>query len=189
MRTKQLFGIIITAAVVSGTSLTATAQQQTSQTAAPQKQQVKSTPTKTAKVWSDDDLSSLRSPADAYKEEKEAQTAQAAAAAKPAAPAKQGESPAWSKVWTIKTPDDAQKAIDWDNRDIAAQQQYADRLRNQLDTAPPDQRDHLQQTLNHELEVIATTVKERDGITAQQKQLEKKSAAGTNAPATPPQSQ
>src|SRR5579864_3449103 len=189
MRTKQLFGIIITAAVVSGASLTAMAQQQTSQATAPQKQEAKPAPPKTTtKVWSDDDLTSLRSPADVYKEEKEAQTAQAAAAAKPAATAKPGESPAWSKVWTIKTPADAQKAIDWDNRDIAAQQQYADRLKNQLDTAPADQRDHLQQTLNHELEVIASTVKERDGIAAQQKQLEKKSAAGTNAPATlPPQ--
>lgn len=188
MRTKQLFGIIITAAVVSGASLTATAQQQTSQTEAPRKQEAKPAPAKTAKVWSDDDLTSLRSPADMYKQEKEEQAAQAAAAAKAAAPAKTGE-PAWSKVWTVKTPDDAQKAIDWDNRDIAAQQQYADRLKNQLDTAPADQREHLQQTLNHELEVIAATVKERDGIAAQQKQLEKKPAAGTSAPTTPPQSQ
>jgi hypothetical protein len=186
MRTKQLFGIIVTAAVVSSASLTATAQQQTSQTPTPQKQEAKSTPAKSAKVWSDDDLTSLRSPADIYK--KEAQAAQAAAATEPAAPAKPGQSPAWSKVWTIKTPDDAQKAIDWDNRDIAAQQQYADRLKDQLNAAPPNQREHLQQTLNHELEVIAATVKERDGIAAQQKQLEKP-AAGTNAPATPPPSQ
>src|SRR5579864_7451995 len=89
MRTKQFFRALIVAVVASGTSLTAAAQQQTAQTAAPQKQEAKSTPAKRAKVWTADDLSSLRSPADVYTQEKEAQAAEDAAAAKQAATAKQ----------------------------------------------------------------------------------------------------
>src|SRR6185437_9981107 len=71
MKTTQFFRVIVTAAVVSGASLTATAQQQTSQTSAPQKQEAKPTPAKAAKVWSDDDLSSLRSPSDNYQMEQD----------------------------------------------------------------------------------------------------------------------
>jgi len=197
MRTKQLFRVIIAAAVVSGASLTATAQQKAPQTAAPQKQEAKPIPVKTAKVWSDDDLTSLRSPADIYAEEKQAQAAQAAAAAKQTAAAKQAVATKPTQPHDVappalsnpKTTEDADKMIAWENRDIAAQQQFAQELQKQLDAAPPDQQEHLQKALQERMKIIADTQRERDGIVAQEKQLEKKPAAGSNAPATPPPSQ
>ena len=195
MRTKQLFEIIVTAAVVCGASLTATARQQTSQTAAPQKREAKPAPAKSAKVWTDDDVSSLRSPADAYVAEKSAESAAAADAAKQAAAAKQVAAkpaqphdtapPALSNP---KTTEDADKMIAWEDRDIAAQQQFAQELQKQLDAAPPDQQEHLQKALQERMQIIASTQRERDGIAAQKEKLEKKPAAGSNA-AAPPQSQ
>lgn len=188
MRTKQFFRGLIVVAVALGTSLTATAQ-----TTAPQKQEAKSTQAKRAKVWTADDLSSLRSPADVYTQEKEAQAAEAAAAARQASAAKQAAaSPAHHDSPPLlsnpKTTEDADKMIDWENRDIAAQQQYIERLKNQIETAPPGQKEHLQETLQKEIQIVADTQKERDGLAAQKQALEKKPAAG-NAPATPPSSQ
>lgn len=192
MRTKQLFEIIVTAAVVCGASLTATAQQQTPQTAAPQKHQSKSTAAKSAKVWTDDDVSSLRSPADAYVAEKNAEdaaaTKQAAAAKQVAAKPAQPHDAAPPALSNPKTTEDADKMIAWEDRDIAAQQQFAQELQKQLDAAPPDQQEHLQKALQERMQIIASTQRERDGIAAQKEKLEKKPAAGSNA-AAPPQSQ
>lgn len=194
MRTKQFFRIIFTAAVISGASLTATAQQPAAQTAAPQKQKAKPTPAKSAKVWTSDDLTSLRSSADIYTEEKAAQAAQAAAAAKQAATAKQpgpkptplGAPPALSNP---KTPEDADKMIAWENRDIAAQQQFVEDLKKQVDQAPPDQKERLQNLLQQHIENLANTRKEAEGLAIRKQKLEKKPAAGNTAPAATPQSQ
>ena len=191
METKQLLKTVIAAAVLAIASLPAAAQQQTQETFAPQKQQSKSTAAKSAKVWTDDDVSSLRSPADAYVTEK---NAEAAAAAQQAAAAKQAaanpahhDSP--PRLSNPKTAEDADKMIDWENRDIAAQQQYIERLKNQIETAAPGQKEHLQETLQKEIQIVADTQKERNGLVAQKQALEKKPDAGSNKATAPPQSQ
>ena len=195
MRTKHLFRVIIAAVVVSGASLTAAAQQQASQTDASQKQKAKPAPAKSAKVWGDDDLTSLRSPADIYaqQQQREAAAAATAASAKQQSVAKAGNpadpSPGRASGWKINTPDDAQKAIDWDDRDIATQKQLAANLQKQLDTAPADQKARLQKALEERLQIIAGTQKDRDVIAVQKEKIEKKPTAGSNAPASPPPSQ
>lgn len=173
-------------------------QQQQPQSAAAKKQteqpaqKASTAPSKTAKVWTADDLQALRSPADDYVAQQQAEAA--AAASKASAPAdKQPASTtpekrqAWQKVWHIKTADDAQKAIDWDNRDIAAQTEYVEKLKKQIDAAQtPAQKEHLQKTLDDELQVIAATTQERDGIQQQKEQLQKKPATDGSASAQPP---
>lgn len=160
------------------------------QTAQPQQKPPAITP-KPVKVWTADDLQALRSPADTYVAQQQAEAD--SAAAKAGSAAKQNpstasdQSQAGQKVWHIKTADDAQKAIDWDNRDIAAQTEYVEKLKKQIDAAQtPAEKEHLQQTLNDELHVIAATTQERDGIQQQKGQLQKKPAADGNAPAQPP---
>lgn len=189
MRTKQFFRVVIAAVAVSGASLTAAAQQQTSQTSAPQKKEAKPAPAKSSKVWSDDDLTSLRSPADIYAQQQQEAAAAAAAAAasakqQSAAKASSPADPAPGRAsgWNIKTPNDAQKAIDWDDRDIATQKELAANLQKKLDAAPPDQKARLQKALDERLQIIAGTQKDRDVIAVQKEKLEKK-------PAAPPQSQ
>lgn len=193
MRTKQFSRMVITAAFVLGGSLAAA--QETPQTTAAQKQVAQPAAAKSPIVWTNDDVKTLRSPADIYTKEKEAQAAAAAAAAKQAAaaakqaaakPAPRGAPPALSNP---KTPEDADKMIAWENRDIAAEQQFVDELKQEAEQAPPDQKDRLQRLLQQHIEELANTRKEMEGLVVKKKDLEKKPAAGNNTAATTPPSQ
>ena len=88
-----------------------------------------------------------------------------------------------------KTVESADKMIAWEERDIAAQEEFVIRLKTQLESAPLEDRDHLQKLIIERQKIIADTRSERDGLVAQKKALAKKSAAasdGANA-AQPPQ--
>lgn len=166
------------------------------QTAAPEKTAAKPETKKARKTWTDDDVASLRSPADIYLAEKEAQAAEAArlakqqaAAAKQAVPVKAskpvGGPPALSNP---KATADADKMIEWEDRDIQAQQEYVDNLRQQVDAAPADQKERLQQMLDEKLKTLEETRKERGALQDKKKDLEKQPPPGAN-PATPPPAQ
>src|ERR1700692_4248848 len=93
------------------------------------------------KVWTDDEVSTLRTPADNYVEQKQAaEAANVAAAAAEQAKSKHksgqhvGGPAAWSNP---KSPDDADRMIAWENRDVDAQLEYVDTLRTQLEQASP----------------------------------------------------
>jgi hypothetical protein len=87
-----------------------------------------------------------------------------------------------------KTPESADKMIAWEDRDIAAQEEFVARLKTQLETAAPEDRDHLQNLIIERQKIIADTRKERDGLIAQKRVLEKKKAANsTSAEAQSPQ--
>jgi hypothetical protein len=88
------------------------------------------------------------------------------------------------KLSNPKTPADADQMIAWENRDIAAQQEYVERLKKQLETAPPDQQKHLEDTLQNRIQVIADTQKERDGLITQKQALEKKPSSDKDASAS-----
>lgn len=178
---KQLPRIVIIAALAFTGSLAVQAQQQ--QASDSQKQQVKPAPgpAKPAIVWTDDNISSVRSPSDIYREQKRA--ADAAAAAQTANSAKPTPKPtpkdrAPASLSNPKTAQDADGMIAWENRDIAAQQQFLQELQTQIESAPPDQRVRLQQDLQMHAQTLAETQKERDGLVTQKQQLEKKAAAG-----------
>ena len=168
------------------------AQQQPAKTA-PQEKQAKSAPAKPApKVWTGDDLTSLRTSADDFARQQQAEAAAAAATQKPAAaksaPAGPQDHP--PLLSNPKTPEAADDMIAWEDRDLAAQQEYLERLKSQLENAPPDQQAHLQQTIQDEIQTIAKIQAEKQGLIQQKQQLAQKPAgsSGTSS-SSQPQSQ
>lgn len=141
------------------------------------------------KTWTDDDLAALHSPADSERAQTQARTQDAGDASA------QGTSvlnePPRDKPPMLsdpKTVESADKMIAWEDRDIAAQEEFVARLKTQLETAAPEDRDHLQNVIVERQKIIADTRKERDGLVAQKRALEKKKAANsTDAEAQPPQ--
>lgn len=186
MKTRHFFRIIIAAAAVLGASLTTTAQQQASQTAAPQKQEAKPTPAKTAKVWSDDDLSSLRSPADNYQieqtKEKEAQKAAAQQASTQTAVA-DGSKP--------KTVQQADGMIADKQRTFASEQEYLQQVKQQANDPSVSglEKKRLEWRLESHTATAQHLASEIKQLQADRDALAKKPAASSSAPATPPPSQ
>jgi hypothetical protein len=136
------------------------------------------------KVWNDDDVSSLRSPADKYLDQKQTQQAAADAAAKAAKPsqteAPSGPPPALSNP---KSVTEADHMIEWENLDIDAQEQFLNKLRDQRRDAAPEDRERIQKLIDQRVGIIAQTKRERDALLAQKQDLAAKAAAGTNSPA------
>ena len=143
-----------------------------------------------SKVWTDDDMTSLRSPADKYVQAKEVQTAEAAvrqAPAKQAAASKPAQPVGRPALSNPRTLDDADKMIAWENRDAEAQQEFVDLVQKQLNEAPADQKEHLQKLLQERSQVLTDIHKEQQALAAQRKELEKKAAADNiRAVAQPP---
>jgi chromosome segregation ATPase len=200
MRTISISWILIAAAGALSASLVAGAQDTppASQTPTSAKQESKPAPQKPRKIWTDDDITSLRSPAEIYTAQKEAQAVEAArlakqqaaaekqaAAAKPAKPA--GPSPALSNP---KDLDAADKMIAWEDRDIEALQESIDSLRKQIDEAPAEDKERLQKLLDQNIQMLEETRKERQALVDKKKEFEKPAPAANSAtPAPPPPSQ
>jgi len=134
------------------------------------------------KVWTDDEVSTLRTPADDYVEQKQAAEAATAAAAAAAAMAKSKPKSEKAvgppRLTNPKSPEDADRMIAWENRDVDAQQEYVDTLRTQLEQAAPEERERLEQKLTQRIQIVEDTKKERDALVTQKKELEKKAGPG-----------
>ena len=150
---------------------------------------------KPKKTWTDDDISALHQAADSRNEQKQSQIQNASDEIKnpPSAQDTSGsKEPPRDKPPLLsdpKTVESVDKMIAWEDRDIAAQEEFVARLKTQLETAAFENRDHLQKLIIERQQIIADTRKERDGLVAQRKGLEKKAAvapAGESA-AQPPQ--
>jgi len=181
---QQIFLTLGCAAIlfaVTGTSLLAQEGQDANSSQAPAKNS--SSASKKHKVWTDDEVSSLRTPEDNYVEQKQAAEAASAAAAaaaaeqaksKPKSDKHVGAAPALSNP---KSSADADRMIAWENRDVDAQQEFIDSLRTQLEQASPENRDQLDKSLTNHLKMLEDTKKERDALVAQKKELEKKASS------------
>lgn len=148
------------------------------------------------KVWTDDDLGSMhRSPgvtvAQAHPES-EMPKAQDAPESAPAADAKKPASKSALKTGPDvlahpKTTYDAEKMIAWEQRDIDSQQEYVDRVQEQLEQAPADQKEHLQKVLTERQQTLADTRREQQQLIADKKLLGKKASGDSSASAQSPQ--
>src|SRR6266481_6516171 len=148
------------------------------------------------KVWTDDDLGSLHrssgvTVAQAHPES-EMPKAQDAPDSAPVAEAKKPQSKSALKTGPDvlahpKTTDDAEKMIAWEQRDIDSQQEYVDRVQEQLDRAPADQKEHFQKILAERQQILADTRREQQQLIAQKKTLQKKSAGGSSVASAQPQ--
>src|SRR5438445_550672 len=83
--------------------------------------------------------------------------------------------------------DDADKKIAWEERDIQGQEEFIDRIQQELGQAPPDRKEHLQKVIEEHKQILADTRKELEGLKSQRKQLEKPGAPNVTASAQPPQ--
>jgi hypothetical protein len=180
---------MVASAMVLGFSGAAHAQSESQKPEQPAKEQKPAA--KARKVWTEDDVSSLRTPADAYREKKEAQDE---AAAKQAASGKQTPSnklePASHppKLSNPKTVEEADGMIAWEKRDVDAQQEDLERLQKQLNEAPADQKEKLQALIVEHQRILADTRKEMLGLVEQKKGLEKKSSSANSASSAKPPS-
>jgi hypothetical protein len=132
------------------------------------------------KVWTDDEVSTLRTPEDNYVQQKQAAESAAAAAAAEQAKSKPKSEKvvAPPRLSNPKSPEDADRMIAWENRDVDAQTEYVDKLRTQLEQASPEDRDKLEKSLAARVQIVEDTKKERDALVTQKKELEKKAASG-----------
>ena len=182
MKVRMIFGLV---AALIATVATAQAQD-TSQNSTPAVQTAKlrkPAPEK-HKIWTDDDLTPLRQVANPVQDKvaRAAENAPAAAATKQAAASKPIQSGAPPALSNPKTLAEADKMIAWENRDIDAQEEFVEKLREQLQNAPPDQKPHFQQLLEERLQILADLHKERENLVAQRKGLEKKAAGQDDQP-------
>jgi len=189
MKLKLVPALLIVTAGAAGAWLPVSAQEttQASQTPDTPKQEAKRAVKKARKVWSDDDVTKLRSPEDAYAEEKEAQadkaaaTDQDAAAARQAAPAKPEKKGPPAALANPKSSDDADRMIAWEDRDIAAQEEYIDRVQKQLMDAPPEDQERLRNLLQDRIKILQQTRQERKALLEKKDEMTQKPPAGDNA--------
>src|SRR5882672_970950 len=138
----------------------------------PPAKQAKPAP-KPHKVWTDDEIGSLRSPANSYMDANYNQAAGTPDSEQPAAakPRPHAAAPALSNP---KTVDDADKMIAWEKRDVDAQTEYVERLKKEL---------------RERIQILADTRGEMETLVGQKKELQKKAAANSNSAAAQPPSQ
>jgi hypothetical protein len=192
MRNVLLFRsmFLVSAAFISADAIYGQdAAKQTGQSASSAHQQ--KTPSKPHKVWTDDDLGTIRSRGDITVAAAQNPTmpvtadgGRAPAAVKTAAAAQPTGKAALSNP---KTPDEAEGMIAWEQRDIDSQQEYVDRVQEQLDQAPPDQKEHFQKILAQRQQILADTRREQQDLIAQKKLLQKKNANNSSVAASTPQ--
>ena len=186
MKTKNglLFSAILACIAAAGLATPTHAQSDSQKSATPvkyRKTTKQQTPApKTHKVWTEDDLATVRTPADSYAEKETAQ-AQAATAATQQQQIDAAKQTSGTPAKPPKTPplahansvDDADKKIAWEERDIQAQEEFIDRTQRELDQAPSDQRERLQKVIDENKQILAETRKELAGLQEQKKQFEK----------------
>ena len=185
MKNGFLFSLILACAAAAGIATPAGAQSDSQKIVTPAKYRKvnkKQAPAaKTHKVWTDDDLATVRTPADTYAERETAQAQAATAATQQQQQTDAAKQTSATSAKPPKTPplahansvDDADKKIAWEERDIQAQEEFIDRTQRELDQAPSDQREHLQKVIEENKQILADTRKELAGLQAQRKQLEK----------------
>jgi uncharacterized coiled-coil protein SlyX len=190
MTKSSLFRAMVASAMVLGFSGAAHAQTESQKPGQPA--QEKKPAAKVRKVWTEDDVSSLRSPADDYREKKEAQDE---AAAKQAASgqqtlSKKPELPSHppKSLSNPKTVEEADGMIAWEKRDVDAQQEDVERLQKELNEAPADRKERLQALIVEHQRILADTRKEMLGLVEQKKGLEKKSSSANSASSAKPPS-
>jgi hypothetical protein len=141
------------------------------------------------KVWTDDEVGSLRSPANAYMDAKYSQADAAADSKEASAAVKPKPHVAAPALSNPKTVDDADKMIAWEKRDVDAQTEYVERLKKQIDEASQEDKERLKKVLQERIQILADTRGEMETLVQQKKELQKKAATESNNAAAQPPSQ
>ena len=179
LKNSLVFSAILASAVALGFSASALAQSETKKKTPPAKQAKPAA--KPHKVWTDDEVGSLRTPENAYMDAKYSQQDGAADPNGEAAvkPKPHNVSPALSNP---KTTDDADKMIAWEKRDVDAQTEFVERLKKQIETAPAEDKERLKKVLQERIQILADTRGEMETLMQQKKDLQKKAADAAHPP-------
>ena len=146
----------------------------------------------THKVWTEDDISTVRRPADRYIDasDRQSQAANSAASVQDASAKQPVEAPAKpakkAPLSQAKSANDAEAKIGWEERDIRGQEEYIASLQQRLASATPEERAHLEQLIEQHKQIIVDTRKEMQGLEEQKKNFEKKPEAPAATPAPAP---
>jgi hypothetical protein len=154
-------------------------QPQPQQSSAPEKP-----PSKPKKVWTNEDVVSLRTPADAYQAEKEAQAAaDAEAVAKDIAQARLPKD-AGSTIKLPATAEETQHMIQTKQEEISDEKAGIERMNNELPSTPEDQKAAVQKEIDR---VTGDLRKNRVELEALQNHLQKlkKTAVNQSSPVPP----
>jgi hypothetical protein len=149
-------------------------------------------PSKPHKVWTDDDVNTIRRRGDITIATAQNATLPEAKDAPPEMaakkPAEKSSLPSGKAALSNPaTAAEADEMIAWEQRDIDAQQQYVDRVQEQLDQAPADQKEHFQKMLAERQKILADVRREQQQLIADRKALEKKASQGNLAASQSPQ--
>jgi len=187
MKLKLVPALLIVTAGAAGAWLPVSAQEttQASQTVAPPKSTEKAPAKKVRKVWTDDEVKTLRTPEDNEIEKEEAQSAESAAKQEPAATAEKTNKPEKkgppAALANPKSSEDADRMIAWEDRDIAAQEEYIERVQKQLQDAPVEDQDRLRNLLQDRIKILQQTRQERKSLQQKKEEITQKPPAGDNA--------
>lgn len=187
MKTKNTIVIsaILASATALGLSSAAFAQSDSQKSATPSKHH-KQAPKK-EKVWTNDDFASAPAPAPAKESQTEPSgSSEQPVVANPSTAAKQIKGGAPPVLTNPKSLDDADKMIAWENRDVAAQQEFVEKIRKELDEAPADQKERLTKLLQERMQILADTRTELKNLQNKKKDMENPPAPSTTAAAEPP---
>jgi len=196
MKNTSLVCAMLLASTVLGSATLACSQGTSGQADQKNAARQQKTASKPHKVWTDDDLGSMhRSPGVTVAQAHPASEMPKAQGAPESAPATDAKKPASKSALKTgpdalahpKTTDDAEKMIAWEQRDIDAQQEYVDRVQEQIEHAPADQKEHLQKVLTERQQTLADTRREQQQLMADKKLLGKKASGDTSASAQSPQ--
>ena len=143
----------------------------------------KAAPAKPHKVWTDDDVTTLRTPADHYADHQEAAQEEATAAAKTKADAAksatapasypEGVKPAHAALSDPKSTEEADKMIAWEKRDLDAQSEYIRQMQERASNSSGAERDHCLAEKARMEGVMAQTQQEVKALKTQRAELEK----------------
>jgi len=182
-----LFARFVTAVTLviayGGVARAQSASQTTDSTASAKKQ--KPAPKATHKVWTEDNISTVRTQADkvidSSDRQQQAANEAAEAAAQEAAQKQVSGDPAKpvkkAPLSQAKSAEDAQAKIEWEKRDIQGQEEYISSLQDRLSSATPEEKAHLQQLIQVHKQYIVDTQKEMQGLEEQKKNFQKKPSA------------
>jgi len=189
MKNSLPFRIVLVVAAAVAFSVAAEAQGDSQKKpAAPAARKKPASKPRSHKVWTNDDVSSVRSPADSHVDAKYSQ-ADGAADSKDAAAVKPKPHVGSPALSNPKTVDDADKMIAWEKRDVDAQTEYVERLKKQIDEAPQGDKERLKNVLQERIQILADTRGEMETLVRQKMELQKKAAANSNNAAAQPPSQ
>ena len=143
----------------------------------------KAAPAKPHKVWTDDDVTTLRTPADQYAAQKAAQEEAAAAAATTKADAAksatapahypEGVKPAHAALSDPKSTEEADKMMAWEQRDLDAQSEYIRQMQERASNSSGAEREHYLAEKARMEGVMAQTQQEVKALKTQKDELEK----------------